>query len=102
MRGIFLYPDMRNIALAKLSIGVDFAEAGLDDAPFLIFEAFRARHAGRRWPLLALRHVRCTQARLRVQSAVGARHIQSRIGAIAAHVAVAVGRRARHGGRNRW
>jgi hypothetical protein len=44
MRGVFLNANMCNVALAQLAIGVNLAEAGLDDAPLLVLEALGARH----------------------------------------------------------
>jgi hypothetical protein len=35
---------MCDVALAQLAIGINFAEAGLDDAPLLVLEALGARH----------------------------------------------------------
>ena len=93
MRGVFLNANMCNVALAQLAIGVGLAEAGLDDAPLFVLEALGARHTAWLGMLLLLWR---SQARLRVHGAVGARHVQRRVRAIA-HVAVAVGRMARHG-----
>jgi hypothetical protein len=56
MYGVFLDPNMGDVALAQLAIGVDLAEAGLDDAPLLVLEAFSARRGTRRG-----RTLRCTQ-----------------------------------------
>jgi hypothetical protein len=47
MYGVFLDPNMCDVALAQLAIGIDLAEAGLDDAPLLVLEAFGARHCTR-------------------------------------------------------
>jgi hypothetical protein len=38
---------MCNVALAQLAIGVNLAEAGLDDAPLLVLETLGARSTGR-------------------------------------------------------
>jgi hypothetical protein len=93
--GVFLDPNMGDVALAQLAIGVDLAEAGLDNAPFLVLEAFGARRSTRRgWTLLRLRR---TQTRLWIHGAVGAGHVEGRVGAIARVAVVAVWRRARHG-----
>jgi hypothetical protein len=86
---------MCNVALAQLAIGVNLAEAGLDDAPLLVLETLGARGTGRLRALRLLRHGRRSQTRLRVHGAIGAGHVERRVGAIA-HVAVAVGRLARH------
>lgn len=98
MYGIFLYPDVRDVALAQLAIGVDLAEAGLDYAALLVFEAFGARHASRGRARLLGGRGRGSMARLRVQSAIRARHVEGRVGTIA-HFAVTVGRRAGHCGK---
>lgn len=62
MRGIFVDPDVGDVALAQLAIGVEFAEARFDDAPFLVLEALGARHAGGGGALLLLSG--CGEARL--------------------------------------
>jgi hypothetical protein len=66
---------MCNVALAQLAIGVNLAEAGLDDAPLLVLEALGARHTTLLGMLLLLWHGRRSQARLRVHGAIGARHV---------------------------
>jgi hypothetical protein len=48
MYRVFLDPNMGDVALTQLAIGVDLAEAGLDDAPLLVLEAFGARRSTRR------------------------------------------------------
>jgi hypothetical protein len=95
MYGIFLDPNMGDVALAQLAIGVELAEAGLDDAPLLVLEAFGARRSTRRGRTLL--RLRRTQTRLWIHGAVGAGHVEGRVGAIARVAVVAVWRRARHG-----
>jgi len=73
MYGVFLDPNMRDVALAQLAIGVDLAETGLDDAPLLVLEAFSARCSTRRRRTLL--RLWCTQTRLWVHGAIGAGHV---------------------------
>lgn len=98
MYGVLLDANMCDVALAQLAVGVDLAEAGLDDAPLLVLEALGARRTGGLRTLRLLRHGRRSQTRLRVHGAMRAGRVEGRVGAIA-HVAEAVGRRmARHAG----
>lgn len=92
MRGVFLNANMCNVALAQLAIGVNLAEAGLDDAPLLVLEAFGARRSTRRGRTML--RLRRTQTRLWIHGAVGAGHVEGRVARVAV---VAVWRRARHG-----
>ena len=95
MYRVFLDPNVGDVALTELAIGVDLAEAGLDDAPLLVLEAFSARRSTRRGRTLL--RLRRTQTRLWIHGAVGAGHVEGRVGAIARVAVVAVWRRARHG-----
>lgn len=81
--------NVGDVALAQLAIGVDLAEARLDNAPLLVLEAFGARHSTRRGR--TLRRLWRTQTRLRAHG------VDGRVGAIARVAVVAVWRRARHG-----
>ena len=83
---------MGDVALAQLAIGVELAEAGLDNAPLLVLEAFGARRSTRRGRTLL--RLRRTQTRLWIHGAVGAGHVEGRVARVAV---VAVWRRARHG-----
>jgi len=80
---------MGDVALTELAIGVDFTEAGLDNAPLLVLEAFSARHSTRRGR--TLRRLWRAQTRHRVHG------VEGRVGAIARVAVVAVWRSARHG-----
>ena len=92
---VFLNANMCDVAFAQLSIGVNLAEAGLDDAPLFVLESLGARRTSRCWALLLLCHIRRSHTALRVHGTIRAGHVERWVGAIA-HVAVAVGRRARH------
>jgi hypothetical protein len=56
MYRVFLNANMGDVALAQLAIGVDLAEAGLDDAPLLVLEALGARRSTRRGRTLRRTH----------------------------------------------